>query len=107
MKNAVQLNKFDYRLANKLDTDLQKLRCRVNYHALKFADPISEMGKTLVRQMRMRSKHYIALHLRHVSLSLVLYIYHVYCIPMPAALCTGTPGLYIRGKHGPGGKFQS
>ncbi|OMP03035.1 GDP-fucose protein O-fucosyltransferase [Corchorus capsularis] len=34
--NAVQLNKFDYRLANKLDTDLQKLRCRVNYHALKF-----------------------------------------------------------------------
>ncbi|XVE94430.1 hypothetical protein REPUB_Repub02eG0007900 [Reevesia pubescens] len=62
--NAVQLNKFDYRLANKLDTDLQKLRCRVNYHALKFADPILEMGKTLVRRMRTRSKHYIALHLR-------------------------------------------
>ncbi|KAK6245662.1 hypothetical protein SCA6_008752 [Theobroma cacao] len=65
--NAVQLNKFDYRLANKLDTDLQKLRCRVNYHALKFTDPILELGKTLVRRMRMRSKHYIALHLRHVS----------------------------------------
>ncbi|XP_022769335.1 uncharacterized protein At1g04910-like isoform X3 [Durio zibethinus] len=62
--NAVQLNKFDYRLANKLDTDLQKLRCRVNYHALKFADPILEMGKLLVHRMRMRSKHYIALHLR-------------------------------------------
>ncbi|XP_021285406.1 uncharacterized protein At1g04910 [Herrania umbratica] len=62
--NAVQLNKFDYRLANKLDTDLQKLRCRVNYHALKFTDPILELGKTLVRRMRMRSKHYIALHLR-------------------------------------------
>ncbi|GMJ10588.1 hypothetical protein like AT1G76270 [Hibiscus trionum] len=62
--HAVQLNKFDYRLANKLDTDLQKLRCRVNYHALKFADPILEMGKTLVHRMRMRSKRYIALHLR-------------------------------------------
>lgn len=62
--NAVQLNKFDYRLANKLDTELQKLRCRVNYHALKFADPILEMGKTLVHRMRMKSKHYIALHLR-------------------------------------------
>ncbi|MBA0613011.1 hypothetical protein Godav_013534 [Gossypium davidsonii] len=63
--NAVQLNKFDYRLANRLDTDLQKLRCRVNYHALQFANPILEMGKILVRRLRMRSKHYIALHLRH------------------------------------------
>ncbi|OMP11129.1 GDP-fucose protein O-fucosyltransferase [Corchorus olitorius] len=63
--NAVQLNKFDYRLANKLDTDLQKLRCRVNYHALKFTNSIQEMGEKLVQRMRMRSKHYIALHLRH------------------------------------------
>ncbi|KAJ8561308.1 hypothetical protein K7X08_027498 [Anisodus acutangulus] len=47
-KHAVQINKFDYRLANKLDTDLQKLRCRVNYHALKFADPILEMGLNLI-----------------------------------------------------------
>ncbi|KAH1097229.1 hypothetical protein J1N35_014150 [Gossypium stocksii] len=62
--NAVQLTKFDYRLANRLDTDLQKLRCRVNYHALQFANPILEMGKMLVHRMRMRSKHYIALHLR-------------------------------------------
>ncbi|MCD7447905.1 O-fucosyltransferase 16 [Datura stramonium] len=63
-KHAVQISKFDYRLANKLDTDLQKLRCRVNYHALKFADPILEMGEKLVQRMRMSSKHYIALHLR-------------------------------------------
>lgn len=63
-EKAVQLTKFDYRLANKLETDLQKLRCRVNYHALKFTDPILDMGKTLVQQMRMRSRHYIALHLR-------------------------------------------
>ncbi|CAL2232938.1 unnamed protein product [Prunus armeniaca] len=64
-RHAVQLNKFDYRLANKLSTDLQKLRCRVNYHALKFTDPIQNMAKKLVYRMRMRSKHYIALHLRY------------------------------------------
>ncbi|XP_043709505.1 O-fucosyltransferase 6-like [Telopea speciosissima] len=63
-KHAVQLTKFDYRLANKLDTDLQKLRCRVNYHALKFTDPIYEMGMALVHRMRMRSRHFITLHLR-------------------------------------------
>lgn len=43
-KHAVQLTKFDYRLSNRLDVDLQKLRCRVNYDALKFTDPILEMG---------------------------------------------------------------
>lgn len=63
-KHAVQLTKFDYRLANRLDKDLQKLRCRVNYHALKFTDPIIEMGERLVHRMRMRSKNFIALHLR-------------------------------------------
>ncbi|XP_021774625.1 uncharacterized protein At1g04910-like [Chenopodium quinoa] len=63
-KHAVQLTKFDYRLSNVLETDLQKLRCRVNYHALKFTDPIVEMGRKLVERMRMRSEHFIALHLR-------------------------------------------
>ncbi|CAL0326966.1 unnamed protein product [Lupinus luteus] len=66
-KRAVQLNKFDYRLANRLKTEYQKMRCRVNYHALKFTNPIREMGEKLVHQMRMRSKHYIALHLRFES----------------------------------------
>ncbi|KAL6270939.1 hypothetical protein ACE6H2_027850 [Prunus campanulata] len=63
-KHAVQLTKFDYRLSNKLDSNLQKLRCRANYNALKFTDLINEMGKTLVDRMRMKSKHFIALHLR-------------------------------------------
>ncbi|KZV16535.1 hypothetical protein F511_11367 [Dorcoceras hygrometricum] len=61
---AVQLTKFDYRLSNKLDIDLQKLRCRVNYHALTFTNPILEMGAKLVKRMRSMGKHYIALHLR-------------------------------------------
>ncbi|KAJ8767048.1 hypothetical protein K2173_012559 [Erythroxylum novogranatense] len=63
-KHAVQLGKFDYRLSNRLDSDLQKLRCRVNYHALKFTDPILELGKKLVARMTTKSKHFIALHLR-------------------------------------------
>ncbi|PIN25745.1 hypothetical protein CDL12_01539 [Handroanthus impetiginosus] len=61
---AVQLTKFDYRLSNRLDVGLQKLRCRVNYHALRFTDPILDMGMKLVERMRMKSKHYVALHLR-------------------------------------------
>ncbi|XP_020113009.1 uncharacterized protein At1g04910-like [Ananas comosus] len=63
-KHVVQLTKFDYRLANKLDTDLQKLRCRVNYHALRFTDPIQEMGEKLINRMRAKSNYFIALHLR-------------------------------------------
>ncbi|CAI9771448.1 unnamed protein product [Fraxinus pennsylvanica] len=63
-KHAVQLSKFDYRLSNRLKAELQKLRCRVNYHALKFTNPILEMGAKLVKRMRITSKRYIALHLR-------------------------------------------
>ncbi|OIT08682.1 PREDICTED: uncharacterized protein At1g04910-like [Nicotiana attenuata] len=63
-KHAVQLTKFDYRLSNRLDIDMQKLRCRVNFHALKFTDPIIEMGRKLVERIRMKSKHFVALHLR-------------------------------------------
>ncbi|KAL0454034.1 UNVERIFIED_CONTAM: O-fucosyltransferase 6 [Sesamum latifolium] len=61
---VVHLTKFDYRLSNWLDTDLQKLRCRVNYHALRFTHPILAMGRKLVERMRAKSKHFLALHLR-------------------------------------------
>lgn len=64
MLQVVQLTKFDYRLANKLETGLQKLRCRVNYHALKFTDVILEMGNKLIKRMKEKSNHFIALHLR-------------------------------------------
>nr|XP_043617223.1 O-fucosyltransferase 6-like isoform X2 [Erigeron canadensis] len=63
-RRAVQLSKFDYRLANKLETDFQKLRCRVNYHALRFTDPIIKMGQVLVNRMRKMGKHFVSLHLR-------------------------------------------
>jgi hypothetical protein len=68
---VIRLTKFDYRLANRLQTDLQKLRCRVNYHALRFTAPIQEMGEKLIQRMRERSEYFIALHLRctHIILS--------------------------------------
>ncbi|XP_057815161.2 O-fucosyltransferase 29 isoform X2 [Cryptomeria japonica] len=63
-RRVVKLTKFDYRLANKLDADLQKLRCRVNYHALQFTKPIQEMGQILVNRMRNKSRRFLAIHLR-------------------------------------------
>ncbi|KAF8019379.1 hypothetical protein BT93_G0145 [Corymbia citriodora subsp. variegata] len=63
-RQVVQLTKFDYRLANNLDDDLQKLRCRVNYHALRFTNPIRGLGHRLVTTIRKMAKRYIAIHLR-------------------------------------------
>uniref|UniRef100_A0A6N2MWY7 O-fucosyltransferase family protein n=1 Tax=Salix viminalis TaxID=40686 RepID=A0A6N2MWY7_SALVM len=63
-RRAVQLTKFDYRLASNLDEELQKLRCRANYHALRFTKPIQEIGERLVTKMRTMAKRYIAIHLR-------------------------------------------
>ncbi|KAL3818222.1 hypothetical protein ACJIZ3_004127 [Penstemon smallii] len=63
-RHVVQLTKFDYRLANDLDEDLQKLRCRVNYHALTFTKPMRNLGQRLVTRMRKMNKRFIAVHLR-------------------------------------------
>ncbi|XP_020227196.1 O-fucosyltransferase 29 [Cajanus cajan] len=63
-RRVLQLTKFDYRLANNLDDELQKLRCRVNYHALRFTKPIRELGQRLVMRMRKMASRFIAVHLR-------------------------------------------
>ncbi|XP_054808211.1 O-fucosyltransferase 29-like [Prosopis cineraria] len=63
-RRVVQLTKFDYRLANNLDDELQKLRCRVNYHALRFTKPIQELGQRLVMRMQKMTDRFIAVHLR-------------------------------------------
>lgn len=63
-RRVVQLTKFDYRLANDLDEELQKLRCRVNYHALRFTKPIRNLGQKLLMRMRKMTKRFIAVHLR-------------------------------------------
>ncbi|KAL3362048.1 hypothetical protein AABB24_014749 [Solanum stoloniferum] len=63
-RRVLQLTKFDYRLASDLDEELQKLRCRVNYHALRFTKPIRNLGQKLVFRMRKMEKRFIAVHLR-------------------------------------------
>ncbi|XP_068650340.1 O-fucosyltransferase 29-like [Aristolochia californica] len=63
-RTVVQLTKFDYRLSNILDKELQKLRCRVNFHALRYVKPIREIGQKIVKKTRKMSPRFIAVHLR-------------------------------------------
>ncbi|XP_056864478.1 heat shock 70 kDa protein 17 isoform X2 [Raphanus sativus] len=63
-RHVLQLTKFDYRLANDLEEDMQKLRCRVNYNALRFTKRIQSVGMKVVKRMRKMAKRFIAVHLR-------------------------------------------
>lgn len=67
-RKALRLNRFDYRLSNRLRRDWQKLRCRTNYKALRFTSNIQAMGQTLLDRMRAKSGgRFVALHLRYES----------------------------------------
>ncbi|CAN6466883.1 unnamed protein product [Victoria cruziana] len=62
---VIQTMKSDSRLANNnLPRDIQKLRCRAFYEALRFSPKIEALGKLLVERMRSYGR-YIALHLRY------------------------------------------
>ncbi|XP_057970443.1 rhamnogalacturonan I rhamnosyltransferase 1-like isoform X2 [Malania oleifera] len=62
---VVHLNKTDARLANNgLPSDIQKLRCRVNFSALRFTSEIEELGRKVVRILR-KNGPFLVLHLRY------------------------------------------
>ncbi|GFZ16956.1 O-fucosyltransferase family protein [Actinidia rufa] len=62
---VVHLNRTDARLANNgQPMDVQKLRCRVNYNALKFTSQIEELGKRVIRLLR-ENGPFLVLHLRY------------------------------------------
>ncbi|KAJ4971699.1 hypothetical protein NE237_004798 [Protea cynaroides] len=61
--HVLLLRGLDSRLSKDLPSDLQKLRCKVAFHALRFAPPILDLGNKLAERMRSKGP-YLALHLR-------------------------------------------
>jgi len=57
------LRSLDSRLTKDLPSDLQKLRCKVAFHALRFTAPIQELGDKLAARMWSQGS-YLAVHLR-------------------------------------------
>ena len=62
---VIHFNRTDTRLANNgIPLDLQKLRCRVNFQALKFTPEIEALGYKLVQSLQVKGP-FVALHLRY------------------------------------------
>ncbi|KAI5070526.1 hypothetical protein GOP47_0014869 [Adiantum capillus-veneris] len=62
---VIRFSKTDTRLANNgLPVWMQKLRCRVNYEALKFTPLIERLGQELVNIL-LRKGSFVVLHLRY------------------------------------------
>ncbi|XP_022155079.1 uncharacterized protein At1g04910 [Momordica charantia] len=62
---VVHFNKTDARLANNgLPLEVQKLRCRVNFNALRFTSSIEELGRKVVQMLRDKGP-FLVLHLRY------------------------------------------
>ncbi|XP_076903523.1 rhamnogalacturonan I rhamnosyltransferase 1-like [Bidens hawaiensis] len=61
----VHLNRTDARLANNgQPLDLQKLRCRVNFNALRFTPQIEHLGRRIAQRLRQHGP-FLVLHLRY------------------------------------------
>ncbi|XVF73651.1 hypothetical protein PTKIN_Ptkin12aG0219200 [Pterospermum kingtungense] len=62
-EGVLLLRGLDSRLSKDLHPDLQKLRCKVAFQALRFAPPILELGNKLSQRIQSKGP-YLALHLR-------------------------------------------
>ncbi|KAL5206255.1 hypothetical protein ABZP36_034464 [Zizania latifolia] len=61
---AIYLTPFSHRLAEDIDDpELQRLRCRVNYHALRFKPHIMKISNEIVSMLRSEG-HFMSIHLR-------------------------------------------
>ncbi|ONK77226.1 uncharacterized protein A4U43_C02F4380 [Asparagus officinalis] len=61
---AIYLTPFSHRLAEDIDDpELQRLRCRVNYHALRFKPQIMKLSSEIVNKLRAEG-HFMSIHLR-------------------------------------------
>lgn len=61
----VHLNRTDARLANNgQPSEIQKLRCRVNFSALRFTSQIEELGRRVIKLLRQNGQ-FLVLHLRY------------------------------------------
>lgn len=61
---AIYLTPFSHRLEEEIDIpEYQRLRCRVNYHALRFKPNIMKLSNSIVSRLRAQG-HFMAIHLR-------------------------------------------
>lgn len=61
---AIYLTPFSHRLAEEIDNpEYQRLRCRVNYHALRFKPQIMRLSQSIVDKLRTQG-HFMSIHLR-------------------------------------------
>ncbi|OMO71760.1 GDP-fucose protein O-fucosyltransferase [Corchorus olitorius] len=63
LEGVLVIKGLDSKLSKNLPPDLQRLKCKVAFHALRFSRPILELGNQLARRMWIEGP-YIALHLR-------------------------------------------
>ncbi|KAI9088380.1 hypothetical protein K1719_029829 [Acacia pycnantha] len=62
---VLHLNRTDARLANNgQPLEIQKLRCRVNFQALRFTSQIEDLGRKVIRLLRQKGP-FLVLHLRY------------------------------------------
>ncbi|KOM40098.1 hypothetical protein LR48_Vigan04g029600 [Vigna angularis] len=62
---VVHLNRTDARLANnEQPLEIQRLRCRVNFSALRFTSQIEDLGKRVIKLLRQKGP-FLVLHLRY------------------------------------------